>query len=46
MSTAPQEEKKRTEVMSWLMFQMGGLGPMQGQVITDHSLTCLIIEML
>ena len=27
-----QDVKKQTEVMSWLMFQMGGLGPMQGQV--------------
>ena len=27
-----QDIKGQTEVMSWLMFQMGGLGPMQGQV--------------
>lgn len=29
---ALQDVKKQAEVMSWLMFQMGGLGPMQGQV--------------
>ena len=29
-----QDVKKQAEVMSWLMFQMGGLGPMQGQVST------------
>lgn len=27
----PQEEKAKSVVMQWLMFQMGGIGPMQGQ---------------
>jgi glutathione S-transferase len=27
----PKDYKGQVEVMSWLMFQMGGVGPMQGQ---------------
>jgi glutathione S-transferase len=28
----PTERRPRAEVLSWLMFQMGGVGPMQGQI--------------
>ena len=27
----PEQPKKRSVVLQWLMFQMGGIGPMQGQ---------------
>ncbi len=32
----PTEQKDRSEAMQWLMFQMGGLGPMQGQAHVFH----------
>ena len=32
----PQDTKGRTLVMQWLMFQMGGVGPMQGQANVFH----------
>jgi len=30
----PTGVKGRSQVLQWLMFQMGGLGPMQGQAVT------------
>ena len=39
-----QDVKKQTEVMSWLMFQMGGLGPMQGQVCQPHVCKSLVAD--
>ncbi len=32
----PTEAKKRSQVIQWLMFQMGGIGPMQGQANVFH----------
>ncbi len=32
----PTDVKKRSQVIQWLMFQMGGIGPMQGQANVFH----------
>ncbi len=32
----PQDRKGRSTVIQWLMFQMGGVGPMQGQANVFH----------
>ena len=32
----PAETKARSRVLQWLMFQMGGIGPMQGQANVFH----------
>ena len=30
-------DKQRTQILQWLMFQMGGVGPMQGQANVFHQ---------
>ena len=32
----PPDAKGRSQVIQWLMFQMGGVGPMQGQAHVFH----------
>jgi len=32
----PRDAKRKSQVMQWLMFQMGGIGPMMGQANVFH----------
>jgi len=32
----PADPKRRSQALQWLMFQMGGVGPMMGQVLDSH----------
>ena len=40
----PEQPEKRSVVLQWLMFQMGGLGPMQGQAHVFYRYTPEKIE--
>ena len=40
----PEQPEKRSKVLQWLMFQMGGLGPMQGQAHVFYRYTPEKIE--
>ena len=40
----PEQPVKRSKVLQWLMFQMGGLGPMQGQAHVFYRYTPEKIE--
>ena len=39
----PTETKARSKVMQWLMFQMGGIGPMMGQANVFYRLSLIHI---
>ena len=40
----PEQPEKRSKVLQWLMFQMGGIGPMQGQAHVFYRYTPEKIE--